>query len=133
MCLHVCPPGLLVIASTTPCIRGFIRCVYILKFHGHVHVHISVSTVLASTFSFKVKWRPLSEHILGSVDYQGTLQLWDNRSSAPLGSVPAHKGKAFCLAWSQQEAGEVAEGGEDCWRVYSGGSDGVLHAASTVQ
>lgn len=63
-----------------------------------------------------MKWQPNSEHLLGSVDYDGAVNLWDLRlHQKPLSSTAAHSGKALCMDWYRTEEGlAVLSGGSDC-------------------
>lgn len=67
-----------------------------------------------------VTWRDDSnEHVFASSSYDGTVKVWDIRSSIPLHTVAAHKGKAFDVAWGTQPHSTsdnlmlLASGGED--------------------
>ncbi len=50
--------------------------------------------------------------MLAATDYTGTLNLWDIRSSVPLGSNETHQGKALSLSWLDET--QVVTGGSDC-------------------
>lgn len=64
-----------------------------------------------------VQWSPTDPYVLASNSHDGTLKLWDIRSSIPLHTILAvgKKGeKALCLSF-----------GDEC--IYSGGSDCVVN------
>ena len=58
-----------------------------------------------------VKWCPHRPNLLASASYDGSVRLWDVRSTAPLHTLCEHDGKALCLAWDGAE--KVASGGTD--------------------
>lgn len=58
-----------------------------------------------------VRWHPQQEKLLASACYDGSVRLWDVRSSIPLHTLTAHEGKALCLCWDGAE--RVASGGSD--------------------
>lgn len=45
-----------------------------------------------------------------SSSQDGAVKLWDIRSTLPLHSAQAHKGKALCCGWQD---GKIISGGED--------------------
>ncbi|CAM9100307.1 unnamed protein product [Pylaiella littoralis] len=57
-----------------------------------------------------VKWAPGSETMVLSCAQDGAVKLWDIRSTLPLHSAQAHKGKALCCGWQD---GKIISGGED--------------------
>eukprot|EP00752_Nemacystus_decipiens_P004505 g4113.t1 len=57
-----------------------------------------------------VKWAPGSETMVLSCGQDGAVKLWDIRSTLPLHSAQAHKGKALCCGWQD---GKIVSGGED--------------------
>lgn len=78
----------------------------------------------------QVKWHPSSCHHFASVDYEGVVRLWDNRTHVALGTAEAHEGKGLCLDWHTSSSlqttsgsGETASGA-----VISGGSDCFISA-----
>lgn len=77
----------------------------------------------------QAKWRPGSEHVFGCVDYQGRVQLWDLRSTVPLGVSEVHSGKALCMQWVGGQDAERGGSDSDCRRVLSGGSDCALRSS----
>jgi len=60
-----------------------------------------------------VQWSPINPYLLASTSYDGTLKLWDIRSSVPLHTVRTQaKGqKNLCLAYGDQV---IYTGGTDC-------------------
>jgi ribosome biogenesis protein YTM1 len=60
-----------------------------------------------------VKWSPDNPYHVGSTSYDGTIKVWDIRSSLPLHTVRAFaKGeKGLCLAYT---SGTIYAGGSDC-------------------
>lgn len=62
-----------------------------------------------------VEWSPNDPFILASTSHDGTIKVWDIRSTVPLHTIKAHaKGsKALCLSFSKNA-------------IYSGGSDCVV-------
>ena len=52
--------------------------------------------------------------LLASACHDGTVRLWDTRSTVPLHELPPHADKALCVAWDGAE------------RLLSGGADGEL-------
>ena len=66
-----------------------------------------------------VKWCPHSAHLLATSCYDGSVRIWDVRSTIPLHETKAHAGaKALCVEWD----------GAD--RLVSGGSDAKLQMAT---
>jgi ribosome biogenesis protein YTM1 len=64
-----------------------------------------------------VQWSPTDPYVLASNSHDGSLKVWDIRSSIPLHTVMAvsKKGeKALCLAFGEEN-------------IYSGGSDCVVN------
>lgn len=73
-----------------------------------------------------VAWRPGSSHVLVSAGYEGSVNVWDIRSSTALHSIAAHSDKALAVAWeaSAPAAGGKSAGGEStAARCLSGGAD----------
>ena len=58
------------------------------------------------------------EHVFATCDYEGSIAVWDVRTSVPLGVVKDHSGAAFCLTWA----------GPD-W-LLSGGKDGHVRSCT---
>jgi len=60
-----------------------------------------------------VKWSPMNPFTLASTSHDGTIKLWDIRSTLPLHTIQKHsKGsKAFCVAHT---ADTIYSGGSDC-------------------
>merc|ERR1712003_419409 len=61
-----------------------------------------------------VRWSPTDPFVLASTSHDGTLKVWDIRSSIPLHTIRAvnKKGeKALCLAFGD---GILYSGGSDC-------------------
>lgn len=60
-----------------------------------------------------VQWSPTDPFVLASASHDGSLKVWDIRSSLPLYTVKAHaKGsKALCLSFAD---GVIFSGGSDC-------------------
>lgn len=46
-----------------------------------------------------VAWHPETAHMLASSSHDGTVKIWDVRSSVPLFTLKAHKDKALCVSW----------------------------------
>jgi ribosome biogenesis protein YTM1 len=65
-----------------------------------------------------VRWCPHRPQLLASACYDGSVRLWDVRSTIPLHEITKHEGKALCVAWDGAE------------RVASGGSDAQMRTAS---
>jgi len=64
-----------------------------------------------------VKWSPHNPYHLGSTSHDGTIKLWDIRSSVPLHTVRAfakNVDKGLCIEFGSQEDGIVFAGGTDC-------------------
>jgi ribosome biogenesis protein YTM1 len=57
-----------------------------------------------------VRWCEHQPNLLASACYDGSVRLWDVRSTVPLHQLNAHVGKALCLAW---DAEFVVSGGTD--------------------
>jgi ribosome biogenesis protein YTM1 len=53
-----------------------------------------------------------AEHLVSSASHDGSVKLWDVRSTIPLHTMAAHDGKALCAAW--QGADKIITGGTDC-------------------
>jgi len=64
------------------------------------------------------RWSVHASHHLASACYDGTVRLWDVRSTVPLHQLNVHDGKALSLTWDGAE------------RVASGGSDAKILVAS---
>lgn len=60
-----------------------------------------------------VEWSPKDPFVLASTSHDGSVKVWDIRSSLPLHTVRAHKKgqKALCLAFTD---GTIFSGGSDC-------------------
>ena len=60
-----------------------------------------------------VKWSPTDPYVLATTSHDGTVKVWDIRSSLPLHTVRAHpKGeKGLCLSYTD---GIIYSGGSDC-------------------
>jgi ribosome biogenesis protein len=91
------------------------------------------STILADT-TFRpshkawvscVQWSPSNAYQLVSTSHDGTVKLWDIRSSNPLHTIRAHKKeeKGMCLLW---HSASFQEGGDDRQTIYAGGTDCVI-------
>ena len=61
-----------------------------------------------------VAWSRHRAQLLASACHDGTVRLWDTRSTVPLHELPPHADKALCVAWDGAE------------RLLSGGADGEL-------
>jgi len=64
------------------------------------------------------KWSPHAPHLLASACYDGSVRLWDVRSTIPLHQLSVHSGKALSLIWDGAE------------RIASGGADAKIHISS---
>ena len=63
-------------------------------------------------FSSDVCWHPTNSYLTSSCDYDGSIIIYDIRSSFPLHVKKAvHQGKAFCLTWKDSDI--ILSGGED--------------------
>jgi ribosome biogenesis protein YTM1 len=63
-----------------------------------------------------VAFRPESEYLFASGAYDGTVKIWDMRSTIPLHTLAAHEGKVLDVAWRTHNSIEgpvLASGGED--------------------
>ncbi|TYZ68903.1 hypothetical protein PybrP1_010972 [[Pythium] brassicae (nom. inval.)] len=62
-----------------------------------------------------VEWHPTRATLFASASYDGSVKVWDARSSVPLHTLAAHDGKALDVAWRLEDAAHVAfaSGGED--------------------
>lgn len=64
-----------------------------------------------------VEWHPSTATLFASASYDGSVKVWDSRSSVPLHTLAAHTGKALDVAWrlESDDAALVAfaSGGED--------------------
>mmetsp|Transcript_23063 Transcript_23063/g.50061 ORF Transcript_23063/g.50061 Transcript_23063/m.50061 type:complete len:504 (-) Transcript_23063:48-1559(-) len=60
-----------------------------------------------------VQWSPIDPYVLATTSHDGTVKVWDIRSSLPLHTVRAHPkgGKGLCIAYSN---GVIYSGGTDC-------------------
>lgn len=60
-----------------------------------------------------VKWSPKNPYVLASASHDGTLKIWDIRSSLPLHTVRTHskEEKSLCLAFGDDT---IYTGGTDC-------------------
>jgi ribosome biogenesis protein YTM1 len=61
-----------------------------------------------------IQWSPIDPFVLATTSHDGTLKVWDIRSSLPLHTVKAtmNKGdKSLCLAFGD---GIIYSGGSDC-------------------
>jgi WD40 repeat protein len=67
-----------------------------------------------------VAWSPCQTTLLASSCYDGTVRLWDTRSTVPLHDLPPHGDKALCVAWDGAE------------QLVSGGADGQLRRAEVA-
>tara|TARA_B100000795_G_scaffold55006_1_gene36037 strand:- start:171 stop:1505 length:1335 start_codon:yes stop_codon:yes gene_type:complete len=63
-----------------------------------------------------VAWSRHRSQLLLSSCHDGSVRLWDTRSTVPLHELPPHADKALCVAWDGAE------------RLVSGGADGELRA-----
>jgi ribosome biogenesis protein len=72
-----------------------------------------------------VKWNPLNAFELASTSYDGTVKLWDIRSSNPLHTTRAFpkEEKGLCIVWapSTSKDGEIRK-----QHLFAGGSDCVI-------
>lgn len=64
----------------------------------------------------QVSWRPGSARTLVSTGHDGSMRVWDARSTRPLHTIRAHQDKGLCVGWW----------GKDC--VVSGGADKRISA-----
>ena len=64
------------------------------------------------------RWCVQTPHLLASACYDGTVRLWDVRSTVPLHQLGTHAGKALSLTWDGPE------------RLASGGSDAEIRVSS---
>ncbi|OQS03225.1 hypothetical protein THRCLA_04480 [Thraustotheca clavata] len=67
-----------------------------------------------------VEWSTETEHQFVSSSYDGTVKMWDARSSIPLFTLEAHTGKALDVAWVHQSKPAFVSGGEDCQLKFYG-------------
>ena len=60
-----------------------------------------------------MEWSPNDPFVLASSGHDGTVKVWDIRSSLPLHTVRAHKkgSKSLCLAFAKNT---IFSGGSDC-------------------
>lgn len=61
----------------------------------------------------------LQAHHLATASYDGSIRLWDLRSTVPLATLTGHSDKALCVSWLAG-SGSVVSGGADCTlRLYA--------------
>ena len=54
-------------------------------------------------FTSNLAWHPVNVNLISSVDYEGTVTLFDIRTSFPLQVAEnIHKGKIFANAWKNE-------------------------------
>lgn len=83
-------------------------------FSNLVLVEINVHFSSHKSWVSDVQWSPSDPFVLATTSHDGTLKVWDIRSSLPLHTVRAvaTKGdKALCLAFGH---GIIYSGGSDC-------------------
>jgi ribosome biogenesis protein YTM1 len=70
-----------------------------------------------------VKWNPSNAFELASTSYDGTVKLWDIRSSNPLHTarVFPKEEKGLCLVWAPSKDGETQK-----QHLFAGGSDCII-------
>ncbi|OQR95170.1 hypothetical protein ACHHYP_00234 [Achlya hypogyna] len=82
------------------------------------------TTLVQKTFQSHKQWVSAvqwsSETQFLSAGYDGTVKMWDARSSIPLFTLAAHAGKALDAAWIQGEKPAFVSGGEDCQLKFYG-------------
>jgi len=63
-----------------------------------------------------VQWSPTDPYVLASTSYDGTLKVWDIRSSLPLYTVRTFpkEEKGLCLAYGGENGNVLYTGGSDC-------------------
>ena len=69
-----------------------------------------------------VSWSPSDAHTLASAAHDGTVKLWDLRSTTPLHTLAAHADKALAVRY------HAAGGGDARVCLVSGGADKQMHA-----
>ena len=62
--------------------------------------------------------------LLAAATWDGRVRLFDCKASKPLASMRYHSAAATCVAWANDDAGELASGGRDgmvaLWRIRVG-------------
>merc|ERR1712137_190038 len=58
-----------------------------------------------------VQWHPTNSFYFASASHDGTIKVWDSRSSFALHTIECHKDKALCVAWENDRT--VVSGGAD--------------------
>lgn len=99
-------------------------------------VRVQTTTQVVSDTTFRpshkawvssVQWNPSNAFQLASTSYDGTVKLWDIRSSNPLHTVRAFgkEDKAMCLVWTPAK-----KDGKKNQSLFTGGSDCVIKLLS---
>ncbi|EQC42111.1 hypothetical protein SDRG_00952 [Saprolegnia diclina VS20] len=82
------------------------------------------TTLVQKTFQSHKMWVSAvewaSETQFVSAGYDGTVKVWDSRSSIPLFTLAAHTGKALDVAWIAADKPAFVSGGEDCQLKFYG-------------
>ena len=73
-----------------------------------------------------VAWQPGSSSVLVSSSYDGSLHVWDIRSSTPLHKLAAHGDKALSVAWQPTAPPASGEATALPQRFISGGADNLV-------